>query len=268
MTDINPTSKSSCDTLLAELYTLDPSLKNEEGALREMLPRLLEKPTVSIDATFIARLRDELMEEATTISAQAHAGFTSQPTKRHDWRFWTYGLAPIAFVAIVLIAVIPGFFSLGTTPLPPTVTDDPSMMMFMQPNEQPAPGDLHEKSGDTSMMRMNLSAEPPTRIEVSSPHGNITRMHANRVFLDSAGYIVVRDTVNNEPGEILGTSEFLTTGTHDDVPIALSRTLISGELLSIALYTDNGDERFDLADDAIAINPDTFEPITVFVPVE
>lgn len=59
-------NKNSLDTLLAELYALDPSLVTREKELRQILEKVLEsKPNVPIDEQFVSRLRSELLQKET-----------------------------------------------------------------------------------------------------------------------------------------------------------------------------------------------------------
>jgi len=57
------------------------------------------------------------------------------------------------------------------------------------------------------------------------------------------GYLVIREEVGGNPGEIIGRSE-LVSGSSELIVISLSRSLVNGELLYVNYYLDNGNSLF------------------------
>lgn len=76
------------------------------------------------------------------------------------------------------------------------------------------------------------------------------------VTLKKSGFVAIFENKNDQPGEILGVSQLLTAGKHENVTIALSRKTVSGETLFAKLYSDNGDGNFELPGPDEAVKDD------------
>lgn len=92
---------NSLDTILAELYALDPSLSTREKELREILQRVIEsKPNVPIDEQFISRLRSELLQKE--IKQNPFSLFFSA-MKQNRVLAMTGGFAVVALVVVTAL---------------------------------------------------------------------------------------------------------------------------------------------------------------------
>ncbi|MAZ67731.1 hypothetical protein CL652_03105 [bacterium] len=79
----------------------------------------------------------------------------------------------------------------------------------------------------------------------------------NRVELTSPGFVVLREVVNDRPGQIVEVSPYLSSGVHENVQIDLSDPLTGNEQIDISssfpvsvdmvavVYLDDGDEGFN-----------------------
>lgn len=70
----------------------------------------------------------------------------------------------------------------------------------------------------------------------------------SKVTFSDAGWIVVREDTGNGMGSILG-AQWLPAGTASDVSVDLLRKTEANKNYFVALYTDNGDKKFDKVTD-------------------
>lgn len=70
----------------------------------------------------------------------------------------------------------------------------------------------------------------------------------SKVTLSDAGWVVVREDTGNGMGNILG-AHWLPAGTVTDVSVELLRGTEAKKNYFVALYTDNGDKKFDKVTD-------------------
>lgn len=70
----------------------------------------------------------------------------------------------------------------------------------------------------------------------------------SKVTLSDAGWVVVREDTGNGMGSILG-AQWLPAGTANDVSVDLLRKTEANKNYFVALYTDNGDKKFDKVTD-------------------
>lgn len=64
----------------------------------------------------------------------------------------------------------------------------------------------------------------------------------SNVTLEENGWIVVHNEVDGAPGEVIGVSDLIVAGSHDDVKVILdeSATVNVGDILWVMLHTDTG----------------------------
>ena len=67
----------------------------------------------------------------------------------------------------------------------------------------------------------------------------------DKAMLTQNGFIVVYDDQNGSTGGVLGVSNLLQAGTHENLVITLSRKTVDGEKLHALIQNDNGDGVFD-----------------------
>lgn len=83
----------------------------------------------------------------------------------------------------------------------------------------------------------------------ASKHTPASTAVVDSVVLTDAGFAVIHEDQNGEPGQILGASSLLTAGRHENVVIALSRKTVDGERLYVMLHKDNGNGTFEATGD-------------------
>lgn len=97
------------------------------------------------------------------------------------------------------------------------------------------------------------TASTPAPVATEDKEGLVVGNHtpAKTAVIDSAtlkksGFVAIFENKNGKPGEVLGVSQLLTAGKHENITVALSRKTVSGESLFAKLYSDNGDGNFEL----------------------
>lgn len=88
------------------------------------------------------------------------------------------------------------------------------------------------------------------------------------VRLEKPGFVEIHEDNNGKPGKILGSSILLSAGeTRNLPPIRLSRTTKDGETIYAMLHSDNGDGKFEAADDKPILDPVGNTPVMMIVAV-
>ncbi|PJB83850.1 MAG: hypothetical protein CO088_00635 [Candidatus Yonathbacteria bacterium CG_4_9_14_0_8_um_filter_46_47] len=76
-----------------------------------------------------------------------------------------------------------------------------------------------------------------------------------RAMLPGSGFIVVKKTsegvTGTTTGEVIGVSDLFFAGTQENILINISQEVIEGDTLTAALYLDDGDGEYTLADEVI-----------------
>lgn len=72
----------------------------------------------------------------------------------------------------------------------------------------------------------------------------------NEIFIESAvlqsdGYVVIHGEENNEIGEIIGVSEFLSAGTKTNFLMGIDEEVVEDDILFAMIHIDDGDSIFD-----------------------
>ncbi|MDD3301758.1 MAG: hypothetical protein PHR57_03245 [Patescibacteria group bacterium] len=97
--------KAQLDNLLAELYEIDPSLKQYGDSLRPLVLEMINsKPDTKFDGEFASRLKKELMDKIPADNYQKT--FTIATLKNKKWYFAAAGLAICGF-AVLSFLIIP-----------------------------------------------------------------------------------------------------------------------------------------------------------------
>jgi len=71
----------------------------------------------------------------------------------------------------------------------------------------------------------------------------------NAALFAKTGFVVIHEDNNGKPGAIIGSSNFLSVGNNTNFIINLFRESINGENLFAMLHNDNGDNKFNAAND-------------------
>src|SRR3989344_2122932 len=91
---------NNIETILRDLYNIDPSLKEHEPALKELIIKLIEaRPGVVVDQNFVNNLRGQLLTQASQIEA-----YKSRTSLAWDPR-WGYGFGALAIAVIALVSL-------------------------------------------------------------------------------------------------------------------------------------------------------------------
>lgn len=97
--------KVQLDNLLAELYEIDPSLKNYGDSLRSLvLEMLASKPDTKFDEEFATRLKQELAKKIPASETEKTFSIFSF-LKNKRWYFAAAGLAVCGFAALLVLVV-------------------------------------------------------------------------------------------------------------------------------------------------------------------
>ena len=95
--------------------------------------------------------------------------------------------------------------------------------------------------GGCAAMRGDVT-EMPVFVLEEQPRGDVVEIAS--VTLVRPGYVVIHDRVDGEPGAVLGHSELLDPGTHEDLSIALDSSG-TGDAVVPMLHTDDGDGTYE-----------------------
>jgi len=89
------------------------------------------------------------------------------------------------------------------------------------------------------------------------------------VHLEKPGFVVIHEDADGTPGKILGVSALLAAGeTKNLSSITLSRAIKDNETIYAMLHFDNGDGKFDAANDKPVIDPVGNAPVMMIVTVD
>ncbi len=75
-------------------------------------------------------------------------------------------------------------------------------------------------------------------------------------LLEKPGFVVIHRYAENGFGPAIGASDFLSAGTHTDIPINLTIETGAGQKLSAAIHADNGNSVYDPAADPAVFTAD------------
>lgn len=141
-------------SLLEEIYTIDPSLRSRQPELLQLLDRLIKaEPTAQLDPVFRAKLRQRILERMN--NAPATAGFWT-------WFFgrpWAAAL-PVAAAAVIAIAVWPLSSPVSTDPQPAIVSRGAEAFGQLTAGQLVAVGASRSQSGGGSEDATTLSIAP------------------------------------------------------------------------------------------------------------
>jgi hypothetical protein len=138
-----------------------------------------------------------------------------------------------ALILLIWVVIIVGVFVLAK--------DNSQSSKHQQVQPSPTPQAMSHSSG---MMVENNS------IYVSG-QGESNALTVSMVTIVESGYVVIHADTNGQPGSVLGYSKLLPAGTHNNVPIRLSRKTVKGEIIYAMLHKDNGDKTYSSVDEPI-----------------
>lgn len=203
---------------IKELYALDPSLKQHEDNLYNIVTTLVDTmPDINIDENFVKKLRLELLTKSELSISSPENDLQS----RHKKEFfgWVLPLIPIGVAALLMLIFIPQFSNL-------------------KPNN--GPNIAQNISGNS----LNIASQKPSNNVI-----------VDFVDLEKNSFIAIHEDANNSIGTILGASSMLSPGRTENINIALLKNTTNGEVLYAAIYADNGDGLFDINKDNPVLDP-------------
>lgn len=268
----------SLKTLLAELYQLDPELRQFEADLPNLIAALkTNQPQSPLTDTFVHNLRASLLQHAHTTPITKKAALIPSP-----FFWWAARLAPIGVMAVLFVMLVPDITNAPDAPgtqvaledtsttneAPATESGDSMVMLYDAPEGRSLPTDSTEESMDIMMTTpddsMTMKA-PASALVVLPPQVGDTATITN-VTLGEAGWVVIYADDGGAFGEILGTT-YLPEGTHVDVTLPLARTLVYPEMITVVVYTAQNTTQFVAENELMQIDPVTGSVLTVTVPV-
>ncbi len=242
----------SLEHILNDIYALDPSLKESDGEVRVLVSALLEaKPGVAPSESFVRELRSKL--QSVSLPKIAPKPILSP---------WLMYLTPVGVMAVLVLILVPNYLSAPTTM--PSDMATPQLMEDEVQSES-MEMDTFEAANGYDMKRSVPGGEPEASVmqmtSMMAPTDSSflipTQQPGMVVLVEFAalnypGFIVIQESLNGQPGGILGVSIFLKEGLTEQVQIMLQRPMGLDETFFATAYLDNGDERF---------NPETDTPL-------
>lgn len=114
-----------------------------------------------------------------------------------------------------------------------------------QPQQDQQSTTQQQPVSNTSEMRVESNS-----IYVSG-QGESSDLTVTMVTITEPGFVVIHADSNGQPGEVLGSSTLLQSGSHNNTPIKLSRKTVNGEIIYAVLHKDNGDGQYTSTDETV-----------------
>lgn len=248
----------SLEQLLADIYALDASLREQDVEVRALVQQLLiEKPVVLVDPAFRARLRAELLKKQPVASPASTSGL--------PW--WLFYAAPIGVTAVLILMLVPEYTKTQAPFVPTAVPNveqaDPvadEAMFINAPAEAPSTKRGAGMTSESEMSTFGMEADMAISDSIS-----IGTQEAGRVvlvesaFLSMPAYVVVQSV--GQPDTVLGMSELLLPGEQLPFAINLQTPLLASGTYEAVVYHDDGDGIKDtLSDMAVSSTFFTVSP--------
>lgn len=166
------TEHKNLDAILEELYAADPSLRAQEPMLRKLAAELLaSKPEAPIDATFVAKLRSELMARASV--RPSWSASLSNFMKSRNAFYLVPGLAVLALAVVATVNLAPRHagtpaashtlaLSSGVERLGEGAFGELSAQPVGQATDSASPEGAMRESQGTAPMAMDVPTAPPS----------------------------------------------------------------------------------------------------------
>jgi hypothetical protein len=250
---------NNLELIIKDLYELDPTLRLEDKAVREVVTSLLaNKPVVLPDQVFVENLRAKLLV--------THS--TKPVNERLIISPWLMYFAPIGVVAVLLLMMVPKPLSHQAVP---TMTDEVS------PFDSSADVRLESSSEATDSSRSFVApkttpADEMRTMEMALPvsetgdtfniyeqlPGQLVRVY----FASFVGptFLVIQKDRQGYPGEVVGVSQVL-NGQMEGFEIALMVKMLEGETFFATAYRDNGDGIYTPGKDALVYDASGVVPL-------
>ncbi len=247
--------QDSLELLLADIYALDPKLRESDTEVRAMVIELLQnKPTVKINENFTNNLRAKLLatKSLPTVSLSA----IPSP--------WMRYFVPFCAIAVLLLMLVPNYVG------QPTLYDNvaPSVAPVGAPDAFVAPEAKRsmDQSQESVPMMMLMEDEGGPVVDGNDlgigfqAPGVVARV--DFVSLTEPGFVVISRSENSQIGAVLGVSYLLFAGYNEQIEIPLREPMKAGESFVATLYSDNGDGVFDINSDTPLYDLDGTSPFS------
>lgn len=240
--------KNNIDDILKDLYALDPTLSERDLDVRAFISAFAEeKPTVTIDETFVRNLRDTLVQPR--IVSPYHTS--------HEWNWWMFRLLPVGATLLLILMLVPDLQHTQT--LTPTTAPTMETSLFVEegaPTTRMAPSakQASVQDEDISLMMDSRMVSPGDSFTLGEQNPGDVVLVLN-VSLLQEGFIAIHTDVAGEPGTLLGVSSLLAVGQTERVLVSLSKNLVEGTVYQATLYADDGDGVFIEQQDTPVVDP-------------
>lgn len=252
--------KDSLELIIKDIYTLDPSLVEQDGEVRALVSALSEhKPEVKIDAAFVQSLRADLLKAAPIMPAIA--------TKSTPSPWWMVYGAPVGVLALLLLMLVPKATPVVEKEVPVEVPA-PAMETNMYEAADPA-ADM-KRSAPAEPESATMMMEADTMMMTTAPMSGDTfqvgtqlageMVSVDFVSLTEPSFLVIQTATPEGPGEVLGVSPLLAAGDAQLLEIKLTVTMEPDLTYYAVVYRDDGDGLFALEADTI-VNDQSGAPL-------
>lgn len=245
----------SLELLLADIYALDPKLRERDAEVRVLVRELLDnKPTVKVSEVFAQNLRAKLLTPRAVPALRPQASIPSP---------WLRYFVPLGAIAVLLLMLVPNY--VGQPTMYDSVT--PSVAPVSAPESFSAPDNKRSAPSapeGASMMMLEDAAMP---VSDGNSLGLGMQMPGVVVLVDyvsllEPGFVVISRSENGQIGAVLGVSYLLFSGYNEQIEIPLSESMKAGETFIATLYLDNGDGIFDINSDTPLYDLDGVSPLS------
>jgi hypothetical protein len=258
------TNDTTTTNLLEELYRIDPTLRQFEADLPNLITHLTHnRPSVVINETFVHNLRASLLNQAATVPIQSTAAHTIPSV----FIWWVARLSPLGIAVIMLITLIPTI-TIAPHPTPKVTEPDPITEEITTQSDEmmvTTPPDDASASMMTTAPEMVAKKAAQNSFEVTPPLSGTT-VTITQIALPEPGWAVITRDDGGVPGEELA-QIYLEAGVQQDIIVPLSKTLQYPGIITVTVYTGNNPRTFVAMDEQIQNDPTTGIPLTVTVPV-
>ncbi len=261
--------KNSTEDIITDLYRLDPSLREHDTVVREMVMVIhSHRPAIVPDEAFVRDLRQTLLSQATA-SSGVHKADKPVPGLTR----WLVYLTPVAAMAVLILMLLP-----QQPVMVPVSTDggggsaEPEVGTMMVPEANDV-GDVSSvrmmplAEEDAAMKSFSALAEPMDSFALGSiAPGMVVPLE----FLDvvAPSFLVVQVPERNgsvsPASQIIGVSQLLQPGGMVAMNLPVSRPMNPGETFAITLYRDDGDGVFASGVDSLVYDADGRTPLQQF----
>ena len=231
------------DDILADLYELDPSLKERDVETRALVSAFqTARPSVVIDGAFVASLREGL------IGTRLHP----YHSEHHSARWWFLHLAPIGAVAMLTLTLVPGMLQETnvrerTLNAPLEVPERYGAPTAKQAGSEAAPSTFMMETTESDTSLTALPAAPVSGdaiVVLTQTPGSL--VFVTELSLTAPGFLIINEARTHHT---IGTSPLLGLGSTTNIPIPLTTPLTIGESYYATLVHDtNGNDTLDPAD--------------------